>query len=153
MGLLKGLIKSITGGGGGGGSSQSTTTADQTGASEAGIVAAANATVAREDSVAIGGQNNRINLGTDASNNTGTLTVGYDAAQFQSALQGVGSNLTSALSAQSATSSDVLDKVLGKLSTLAESKQTDGVSGLSKTALIAIGIVVAGFVVWAFARK
>ena len=154
MGLLSGLVKAVTGGGSSGGSSSSTTTADQTGASESGVVASGGAAVVQDQAVSLGGANSKNIIGLDTSgNNNSQITVGYDAEQFQSALQTVGSNLSGAIKAQAAAGNDTLDKVLGQLATLAESKQTDGVSGLSKTALWAIAIVVTGFVVWAFNRK
>jgi hypothetical protein len=151
MSLLGGLIKAVSGGGGGG-SSSSTTTADQTGASEQGVNATSSGTVA-QSGVSLGGSNNKNNLGGEYNAPGGNISVGYDAAQFQSSLAAVGGNLNSALKAQAANQNETLDKVLTQLSSLAESKQTDGVSGLSKTALYAIAIVTVGLVVWLFYRK
>lgn len=152
MSLLGGIIKAVSGGGSSGGSSSNTTTADQTGASEQGVNATSSGTVA-QSGVSLGGSNNKNNLGGEYNAPGGNISVGYDAAQFQSSLAAVGGNLNSALKAQAANQNETLDKVLGQLSSLAESKQTDGVSGLSKTALWGLGIVAAGFVVWALNRK
>lgn len=153
MGLLSGLIKSVTGGGSsGGGSSATTTTADQTGASEQGVNATSSGTVA-QSGVSLGGSGNKNNLGGEYNAPNGTISVGYDAAQFQSSLQAVGGNLNSALKAQAANQNETLDKVLGQLATLAESKQTEGVSGLSKTALWALAIGALAVVAWAINRK
>ncbi len=155
MGLLSGLVKAVTGGGSSsGGSSSNTTTADQTGASESGVVASGGAAVVQDQAVSLGGANSKNIIGLDTSgNNNSQITVGYDAEQFQSALQTVGSNLSGALKTQAAAGNDTLDKVLSQLSSLAESKQTEGVSGLSKTALWGVGIVAVAVLVWALNRK
>jgi hypothetical protein len=137
----------------------------QTGASEeAQLITGAGSAAAKDEAVVLGGSFNTNKItGTDASgggmvnsgvsgNRDSTITVGYDAGQFQTALQSVGSNLSNALNAQSAAGASTLDKVLEKVGSLAESKQTDGISGLSKTALWALALVAAVLATWIFKR-
>ena len=143
------------GGGGGGGSSTSTNVSSdaQIGASEQGQ-ATQGGIAANNGAVVVGDGGSLLTGAVKVSgNNAGDITLGYDAGQFQSALNSVGSNLTNALSAQSSTQSSTLEKVLGQLAPLAESKQTEGVSGLSKTALWGIGIVVSGALAFFLFRK
>lgn len=77
-------------------------------------------TVARDLATAQSGTNNTLNTGGVAIGGSGNnltnanLTVGYDAGQFQTAVQSVGSNLTNALSVQSAATQAALQKILDK---------------------------------------
>ena len=149
-GVLSGGVSDVAGavlgsggsGGGGSGGGSTTNEANQTGASEQGVVATGQGVVA-QNGVSAGGTGNKNNLGGEYNNAPGgTISVGLDANQLQTALK-----------TQSASQLEALDQVLNNLSGLAESKQTDGISGLSKTALWAIAIVVIGVVAWAFNRK
>lgn len=130
-----------------------------------GVAGSTGVTAARDEAVALGGtgnkniigadasgENNTVNSGTLSGNKDSTITVGYDAGQFQTALQTVGSNLTNALSAQSAAGSETLENVLGKLTDLAESKQTDGESGKNQIVLYVV-LAVLAVVAWIFYRK
>lgn len=112
-------------------------------------------TVAKEESTAQGGYGNRNLLNSqDASQGQGVInngalaiggygnnlsgseiSVGYDAGAFQNALQTVGSNLSQAINSQANTNNAQLDAVLGRLASLAESKQTDGQSAVNKNLL------------------
>lgn len=135
----------------GSGEKKTETTNNQLGASEDAQLASAQSVVGKDDAVVLGGTNNRNVIGNDASQGQGvinngalaiggygnnlsnaTVSVGYDAGQFQTALQTVGSNLSSALNSQSASSNSTLDAVLNQIGALAESKQTDGASGVNK---------------------
>ncbi len=134
------------------------------------IAAGAGAVVGKDEAVVQGGQNTKNVIGSDASssgvvNNGGLaiggqnnnltgaqVTVGYDAGQFQTALQTVGSNLSEALNAQGDAGKQTLDSVLTKLSDLAESKQTDGESGKNKIVLYVVAGVLA-LLAFLFYRK
>lgn len=135
----------------GSGDKTTSTTNTQLGASEDAQLASAQSVVGKDDAVVLGGTQNRNVIGNDASQGQGVInngalaiggagnnlqgadiTLGYDAGQFQTALQSVGSNLSNALNSQSAASNTTLDAVLNKLSALAESKQTDGASAVNK---------------------
>lgn len=99
------------------------------------------------------GDGAKLNLGTVAGNTVGgDVTVGYDAGQFQTALQTVGSNLSNAVTAQQEAAQKNLDSVLSQLSTLAESAQTDGESGKNQIVLYVV-LAVVGLVGWIFYRK
>lgn len=108
---------------------------------------------ANNNSIALGGssqlQTGGVRLG---GNNSGQITVGYDAGTTQTLLQTLGNNLTDALTAQSATGRAQLDSILGSIGSLAESKQTDGASGQNKTVLY-FGLALLALLGWLFSRK
>lgn len=156
----------------GSGDKVQSTTNTQVGASEDAQQAyGAQSQTAKDDAVVLGGYGNRNVIGNDASQGQGiinqgalaiggygnnlsnaAITVGYDAAQFQNALQSVGSNLSNALNSQSAAGQSTLNSVLDRISTLAENRQTDGDSSRNKIVLwIVLGVLaLVGFV---FTRK
>ena len=121
------------------------------------IVGSSGSAAARDEAVSVGGSGNAaakdsgvaqsagansvLNTGISGNENS-TVTIGYDAGQFQTALQTVGSNLTSAVNSQSAAGKETLNTVLGQLTSLAESKQTDGESGRNNVILyIALAVL------------
>lgn len=123
-------------------------------------------TIARDEAVSVGGAGNAAakdlgiaqSAGANSVQNTGisgnqnsTVTVGYDAGQFQTALQTVGTNISSAVNSQAAAGKESLNNVLEKITDLAESKQTDGLSNLGKTVLWALVIGVLG--IWAWRQR
>lgn len=75
--------------------------------------------------------------------------AGLQAETNASALGAVGDNAAAAAGNQN----NLLAAVLDSLSTLSESKQTEGQSGLNKTFLWAIGLVVVGVVLYFWKKK
>lgn len=106
--------------------------------------------------VGTGAYQSNISLGhqvqASSGGHIGDVTVGYDAASFQNALQTVGSNLSQAINSQANTNNAQLDSVLGRLASLAESKQTDGESAVNKNVLWIALAAVAAFA-WILSRR
>lgn len=111
-------------------------------------------TVANENSLAFGGSNNSNQFGGVklGGNNSGSITVGYDANTFQNLLQTESNNLTSALNSQSAAGRSQLDAILNSIGGLAENKQTDGQASQNKTVVFVVVSVLA-LLAWIFYRK
>ena len=142
-----GLSDVIGGGGssGGGSSTSSSSTSDaQIGASENGQAVQGGAV----------GKDNAITLGTDSKLNIGGVELtgpntGSLVINGAAGVQEVTKTFTEALSQLNDTAATNSEQTLSKLSELAVSKQTDGISSLGK---IALGIVALIALAWVASR-
>lgn len=123
------------------------------------IIAQDGGTAARDEAVSLGGTQNRNNIGGEFSATGGSNITVNDPTVLSKALEALQTNnqkfseTIRDIAEDSRTgSSAVLDQALAKVSALAESKQTDGISSLGKLILWGIGIGVAGYALVTYFR-
>ena len=115
------------------------------------ISATTNAVAAKDAGVALGGTNNKNNLGGEynlsgAANLTINGAAGAEAiaTKFADSLAKI--NDTASLDREGAN--QLVTDALGKVASLSESKQTDGLSSLGQLVLWGLGFIVAGLLIW-----
>lgn len=115
-------------------------------------LAASNAVVNKSDGVALGGANNRTNIGGFEVTGTNTGSITYNGAAgaeeiaktFSATIQ----QINDTASADKIDAQKLVGDALQKVSLLSESKQTEGVTALGRLALWALALILAGFIVW-----
>lgn len=116
---------------------------------DVGVGDALNNSIQAEDAATVISDSSDVNTGLKVTGGVSGSIVVNDAAAFTSLASEFSENLASLAEAQS----DNLQDVLASQAALAESAQTDGVSGLSKT-FIAVMVVAGLLVAWiAYNRK
>lgn len=138
-----GLSEVVGGGdsGSGGGSSSNSTNDAQIGASESGL-ANQSGTAGKDNSTVLGANSSLIAGGVSLTGpNTGSITI-----EGASGVEGVTKAFTDTLSQINDTAATSSKSAFEKLTTLAETKQTEGLSSLGKIALGIVALIALAYV-------
>jgi hypothetical protein len=134
-------------------SSSKATHTVQSATDDARLATGRDATIGEQGSITVG-HGGRFQEGVDLTGSRGaTINVSQDPDLFRAALESIerqGANFGETLQGASAQTSSIVEAVLGKLTELAQSKQTDGESGRNMVILwIALGLLaVVGILFW-----